>query len=525
MCGKVTAILRSDQYFGSDYLKGGLKSITTKQFFSILAFFMKALSGNRFTIGINPPDDIMKFLSAINYPYLITKSSLKTPNSPHSFPTIVHILTWLCEFLDGGDPIEHFEHSDYVVVDKQFPDAEYTKLFWENIKENFCYWNNEQDSKVEMCRDWLIDECIRKRVGITSRKQLESEISTQRKKYNDLLRERFSVKKEELLSDTRTKLQRFEQERADLQMNNEKLLLQVKLLRDDDTEKSLILAQKHDKINRLESIIAAQKWSVQDFQKFAEELCIKKQHCINEQEALHHQTDAVRFPAEVEVARLQKQLVDIVVKHNAYIGGIYKSVRQFDSLDIDLTALIVASDTLVANSFDEKIVSICMWLERYIKKVNEVKAIKLEKIKQMEAKLKVAKYEADLMVDNKSKIAKQLAEIQSNIQSNKVAILDGQHLRQEAIAKCHRRCTIIQSEIDELCQHIKEKKKKATELNEENGLICALVKEKAEEMLVAQQRDLAECRIILDEFRHSMEEVNGQLDKMETKIGSDKNVS
>lgn len=523
MSGKITAILRNDQNFGPNFLKGGLKSITTKQFVSILAFFMKNLSGNRFTIGTNPPDDIMKFLTTINYPYMITKSSLKTPNSPHAFPAIVHILSWLCDFLDAGDPVEQFEHCDYVVVDPQFPDAEYTKLFWDNIKDNFCYWNNEQDSKVEMCRDWLIDECIRKRIGIISLKDLEAEISSQRKVYNDLLRERFSVKKESLLSETRTKLQRLNQELVDLQTANERLQLEVKLLRDDDSEKSAVLEGHHEKIAQLKSIIGAQKWSVQDFHRFAEELCIKRQHCMNERAAVQQMTDTVRFPAEVEVARLQKQLVDIVSKHNAHVGQVYAAVKRFNLFDIDVAALTVAPNTAKPEDFDKQIEAICKWLQQIEKKVDETKVSKLQAIEQLVAKLDVAKYEADLHAEEKEKIGKKLADIQSKIQSIEVAILNGKHLKRTVIAECHRRCEVKQSEIDELCRTIQDKRKKAEVINEENDHICARVKAKADEMLSAQKKDLEECRVILADFRLSMEEVEQKLDVIEAEIKSNDN--
>lgn len=146
----------------SELVQKGLKSMTHKQFIMILQHFLKPIVGNVTLDGSNYVEYIHNLLITLDYPYTITKSSLKTPSAPHCQNGIVVLLAWLSEFTvkdTEDDPVLRYSTTD------DFDTPEQTKMFMQKTADAFLLWNNQQeaesDNVFKQIRQTYVEQKIR----------------------------------------------------------------------------------------------------------------------------------------------------------------------------------------------------------------------------------------------------------------------------------------------------------------------------------------------------------------------------
>lgn len=124
----------------NELVQKGLKSMTLKNFISILEYFLEPICGSvPKDFQTNYIDFLYNLLIQLEYPYNINKSSLKTPNAPHCLNNIIILLGWLAEFSKVDE-----EAITYKVTD-ELPDVESMRVFMEQTSEAYKLFNDEKD--------------------------------------------------------------------------------------------------------------------------------------------------------------------------------------------------------------------------------------------------------------------------------------------------------------------------------------------------------------------------------------------
>lgn len=481
----------------------------------VIAFFMKTLTGKNY-IGNNPPDDVLKFLTIIGYPYTITKSLLKTPNVPHAYPIIVDILRWLCDLIDIDDTIAEFEKNEYILVDNQYPDQEYTKIFWDNVKDNFCYWNDGKDNKVEACCDWLIDEFIRKKFidnnAINNYQNLCNEISKLEIEHKSFLLQKISTKKESILQEKKEKLQKLQMTKQQLQNKYDELVFELNDIRQNDIESQAELLRKEKKCEHIQSIIDKQKYSIDELKMATNMLAELQQKIITKNEMISKLKDNC-FPIEISIARLQKQLIEIIAKHNAFITKMITVCKQYNIID-DKSNNLFASNLLfdldnfqINDKYNQIIDEIIINLEQIRLNIHEKIALKSNEIVSLQNDEKLITHECELLMAKEEQLNDILEELRIEILNCDMKILNQKHINEISVKECKERCENLAKELNEKQEKIKELDKKRIEMIEKNDKIVQRVKEKADEMLAARKKDLENSKLVIAEFDKDMKKI------------------
>lgn len=157
--------------------KGNLRTISVSQFILIASYYLRYMGVKVQMDSTNFAEETMKILADLDYPYTITKSSLKTPNAKHSNVHIIVLLSWLAEScIPPGENILEYDESE------QFVDQEFLKLFVDQLKVGFELWNKGQEDELEKLQKALMEEYLLKRAGTnnieTDILKLKEEIET-----------------------------------------------------------------------------------------------------------------------------------------------------------------------------------------------------------------------------------------------------------------------------------------------------------------------------------------------------------
>lgn len=157
-------VIQADAEFSKkNRLNGNLKSMTSKQFVEIVDYFGQRIAGKSILTSKDPISDIWDFLKALDYPYTITKSALKTPNTMHAFPDCIGLLAWLSDFvteaLPPGDILKLIS-DNAIECDNRFPSVEYSRYFFNEILTGFKLWNSGRDEEFEAQKGQLKNEYI-----------------------------------------------------------------------------------------------------------------------------------------------------------------------------------------------------------------------------------------------------------------------------------------------------------------------------------------------------------------------------
>lgn len=394
--------LQAQKYFGSKFLNTGLKSMTCKQLIFTIAFFMKFICGN--SRGTRVPsekitiEDVNKFLTEIGYPYLQTKSWMKTPNAPHAYNHLIDLLFWLCDFISEDESInwQMFELEENLTdVDNCFPNSAYTHLFLATIRDNFIYWNNQQNNEFEESKSKLVDEFIYLRKGIQSKEQIEKDIERLKKEYDNQLKKRFVVKQAKKLEEQLKVQEQLERELDRLkhitsEKNDLKNELNIKFQDQRDKQQELFASR-----SSLENTVLQQAMSLKQRDEFIVELKKQKQIIELKKTSINHLKD-IGISNQVLDARKRTKQIDLISKLNGFVHELFQKLgtadyyntnvqnlcfhqTDLDSMDIQFQRIESLFETIKEKNLSDTEMHVC----KFNKLSEQLKQLQLVDITQL----------------------------------------------------------------------------------------------------------------------------------------------
>lgn len=139
--------------------------MTSKQFMQLLEYFFKSITGRELQALAGKGDlydGIIRVLKNMDCPFMINKSMLRTPNTPHTFDQMIVLLLWLGDFTSPYD--DNPGASSKYMHDEDLPSHAYTEIFSRAAMDGFQLWNRESDEFVVL-QDHLVDRHIAETVG------------------------------------------------------------------------------------------------------------------------------------------------------------------------------------------------------------------------------------------------------------------------------------------------------------------------------------------------------------------------
>lgn len=303
---KVMEILQIDKvFFGRLNLTNGLKSMTAKQFIEIVAHFSMKICGKNMIQSVpngkqksKPEVEIMAFLQMLNYPYVINKSCLKTPNAQHMFKECVALLAWLSDIVRFTQKTELTELP--MLRGQEFPSDEYAKLFSNEVQNAFHLWNEESEDEFANIQNGLVEKFIQMKMGVSPAQLLD---------------------KTEQLEKTNAKLVKVNAtDNGTEEKYFEKMKVNYNKLKDDLNELQRSNAIKMDSIQKLTTVYrmkAAQATEKDNELAILARKVQNQKYSVDDVQLVMHQTAALKQSIEsskAEISKIRNDATDIQVK-------------------------------------------------------------------------------------------------------------------------------------------------------------------------------------------------------------------
>ncbi|XP_063697606.1 kinetochore protein NDC80 homolog [Culicoides brevitarsis] len=338
------AICQNVPGFGKDTK---LRNVSFKQFTGLVELMLEKLVGNRFPLqGI---DNIVKALHALDYPFTINKSWLKTPTAGHAFNHVVIMLGWLLNLVDpplmpeGETELDDFECISNLVHNPEFPTVMYQKIFMEKAKDGFKMWNLQQDDDFEQLNEELANEVVSQSTSgvIKTIKKLDDDVialekeqkvlatkakpSTDQQKYLEIEKE---------VKDLRRVLEGKQEIANQL---TQSIAAERKMYEDEQK----ILKQREKQIDSLRKQISTQIMSKSEIKQLIEEIYLLR-HTLEAEQNSYKRLLQEHDKEPVEVSQLIRQKVQKINQLNeamyALAKNFEKSLPDFQPSDHELNA-------------------------------------------------------------------------------------------------------------------------------------------------------------------------------------------
>lgn len=152
-----------------------LNSISTRDF-KIVTFIIQNIDPQFMFDESKFEEEVLMYLRMLGYPFTISKSSLKSASSPHTWPSILAALIWLIELINFLEVTESKQDSQKE-ADIGFG-LESEQMFFEYLKNSYEAFLSgvDGDSVVEKELESMFGE--RNAAVLTSLKQIEQENAT-----------------------------------------------------------------------------------------------------------------------------------------------------------------------------------------------------------------------------------------------------------------------------------------------------------------------------------------------------------
>ncbi|XP_031633821.1 kinetochore protein NDC80 homolog [Contarinia nasturtii] len=392
---KVMNLLQSSQKFYKSLNLGntGLKSMTMNQFIDIISFLMVKIGGKNTIAKIRSSTEnvIISFMQSLNYPYVLNKSCLKTPNAHHSFPDVVAMLAFLADLVCD---IKQYTIPTAIPVTpcENLINDKYAELFSAETQRNYI------DYIASKRENYLDEEGEAKLInGIIAIKLNKPDITIEKltEKAEQLRKISADLEKKLVGCDDKKESDKYftviehqvmnrENEEAKLQedlIEKRKCLKMVTMVRD---EKARILADKQVELQRLMQAVDNQKSIRLDMKQLtAQEMSLKNAKAMLQTEKDTIQAEAV--DAQVKLARYQKLRMDAIKKFNDFTFHTTKKLMQIPSMQ--RKNLNVNDFTIDPTDTHDTIQNICSRQRKLGDDCAQDKLQKIDKIQQNNDKL------------------------------------------------------------------------------------------------------------------------------------------
>lgn len=329
---KVLKVLQRDESFYSKLkLNGNLKSMTAKQFVEIIGYLANKICGkNIINRQTDYETDIMGFLKTVNYPYTVTKSSLKTPNTLHAFHECVALLAWLSDFLpaDDGKDVLKETNEMAIVADECFPSVDYTKYFSEVVRTGFRLWNSDQADEFEELKDHLKDEYAANKLNgnVEGREHLQQITETIKEEIQQLNLVPYVIKNEKRYEAIETRLKHYNLHQSQLKITCDVKADEWEAIKINVGDLQQRIEAKQLAVELLSQKIRMQRYSIAQIKEISEELDQMKVIIA----AAKNEISEIKDKGElllIQQARLTKNKNDLIVLINQKTEHIMKIVK------------------------------------------------------------------------------------------------------------------------------------------------------------------------------------------------------
>lgn len=514
---KVMQALQMDnEFFKRLNLSNGLKSMSAKQFVEIIAHFSIKISGKNLITNQNaasakqktsPEVQIMEFLQSLNYPYVINKSCLKTPNAQHMFKESVAMLAWLSDIIRYSEDEESPLTID-IQRDEEFPNEEYTKHFSDEVQNAFHLWSEGSDDAFIDVQQQLVEQFIQSKCFASIDGLIDK--TAKLRKANEILGEN-----SQQLANNENDEKRFESLNAEYsRLKSESKELKHVIASKQNYMQSITMkyesANKNAKAREaaLQSLvekIRKQKHSVADLKKVSTKVDAIKSTI----ESMGRDVQVFREEAtaiEIKVARLRQQRSTIIAEFNRFA---FKAAQHMimggthENLDVN--------DFVVENTDDANAIeAACMRLKRLHNGLITAKERYRSNIEIGAANVTNLKKQEQLLESEYKKLMTKLTNANENLLSINSAILKLEIEFRAALAALQT--TASDDELNELMREIADQREKKVRLEAENVMIFEAGQKKIKELFQARQKVL-----------QNLDELNEHFDKLLQNLNQNKN--
>ncbi|KAH8416411.1 hypothetical protein KR222_002807, partial [Zaprionus bogoriensis] len=327
--------------FTSEFFSRGaaaLRQITTKQFVSILNFFLQCSFGSRFNVGSNHIEDITNALHKLKYPYQVSKSWLMTPTTQHSYGHVIVMLDFLKDMAPSHDPEQYEEfaftdtcevprHDSMALSNTQISPVSHSedtnRLLFASAAESFGVWDTQNWDEYNALKRNVSDKIIQHLCDVPNDKSLDADIDGLESELK-LLDEQLQLPADsELvqLQQLRAREQQMSEELQMTQANTKEHVEKIKHLLASSTQIASRKKMLHKELQQLQREVDSQKCSIEQLQ------AMKVLLGERTNELQFHQRQMIDFTErgnyqQVCLSRAKKKLLDNVEKFNVHAQNI-----------------------------------------------------------------------------------------------------------------------------------------------------------------------------------------------------------
>ncbi|XP_043493412.1 kinetochore protein ndc80-like [Polistes fuscatus] len=289
MLNKIDTYIQQIQCSSMLNSNGSLKPITLKMFVEVSDLLVKLIDPKQTLTLANYIEQLPKIAKKLHYPGMISKSLLKTANTPHSWPYVLGWLSWLvevCQVKDLAYNSFQLDNLPFIGTEQQMKDNRNSFFFMLSI---YGAWNDEKlDEEATLINEYLQD--IEKQYGVTE---------------NDLVEAYASLDKEQL------SLQETEQKLKDVDVEVQKL-------------KDILMSLEEDAAKQTKDVKAQEEY-IKNLNTEKEQFQIQNKYLYEKIQIQNKQyKELLSVVKEQPMSRREKE--DIVNK----CSGIQNYIQQFD---------------------------------------------------------------------------------------------------------------------------------------------------------------------------------------------------
>lgn len=440
-----------------ELVQKGIKSMTHKQFISILQHFFKPIVGSASIDTTNYVEYVYNFVQNMEYPYTINKSSLKTPSAPHCQNSIIILLAWLSEFTLKDTEQEPL--IDYSTDDFESP--EISESFMNRVAIGFDLWNNQQEAESEGVMADIQEMYVQKTTGNCGDleadiKRLQGEVEQLRKDFKPL------NPGNDPHYEKRDHLKQLNERIDELTKSTEELSNKISYMKDNMELKRADCAKAERELDALKRKLAAQKMSLDDRSKILIEISQARSICdANKRKAM--ELSETNSDHEIKLSILIQKKFELIgsLNNSLYIisseleiakvqidfdPAAYqiKATRAGDSAALDSEVETLKSGLgILKSKYDDAIAG----FDRQIQKIQQKLPAALTRKQSLQADLATRKRKFEEMSTEEQKLLSELAHC-NKTKNELIAKLDAKIKQaQTEIGKFERNITCFKERI------------------------------------------------------------------------------
>lgn len=491
---------------GAEIVKqGGLRSITTKQFNSLITILLQEACGKKIILANKPIiDQIIEILPQIEYPYTINKSSLKTINAGHSFPHLVILIGWLIDFTTASDTITSIEQLENITIfDNEFPDPEYVLHFINETKRAFSLWNNKQDVELENLNASLVDRLINTRTGITNMNKIEEEIKNLRTSIKNLREQRIKQPNNEEFLKLDLNVQNLESQLSKTKDDISKLQTQLKKSKSKIKEQNHAITLIRKGIDDQKNALQHQKISVKDRDELLEQIHYKEVLLEAKMKA-HQEMENMGQTYQIKYSRLFENRIECALQLN---NQLYKlQAEHIIDPSMNINHLII--DCRDPRSIESKIPILSEFVQQLKSKKFIDQKDTLLKIQNLEKSIfeitNTKTHNEEMNNELKLKLETQSISYQADIKLQHETLNNLQTDNHKMIVRCNE----IVENIEQVGKNFEEMKEKVNIQNKINSELDDLI-------IKETNKFIQEERLYTNKLENEMLAIQGLVDNLE----------